>query len=344
MPESESNVQPEMLTLAQPNEYKLEIIEEKDMFQMPSTSQNNPTMVTVDVHNSANESNPCLAAGIIQNESAYTNSNVAPDETDASNVCITPIENIGSTKRQRKPKYGGNDQTEQIYSVEIKPKRVRTTKPKTNAIKIEQPPSLPLLLDDVPSGSAIPSPSQQKVQVQKAKRKSTVQIKKNAVESKVSEEMKLKTSQVDPTIVTTTEHSIANESVVTNSVHTNELNSNCITETAQLEAAVAGNPSENADKQQPNAPAKGNGNVEPAKRQRRSKYDSFVKPVQNENVETKPKRGRASKPKANLIQIEQSSSQLSVNDVVTGKYKTLILHKCRKKIFLYLFSFFSFLL
>lgn len=243
------------------------------MLQMPSTSQNNPIMVTVDQHSSASESNPCLVAGLIQNEAACSNSNDVPDR----NVCITPNENIGPIKRQRKTKYGSN---EQIYSVETKPKRSRTPKSKVNSIEIEQLLSLPVLFDDTPSGAVLPSSSQPKVPAQKAKRKSTAQIKKNAVGTKVKEEMKLKAPQLNPTIMATVEHSAANES---NSNH---------------ESGDAGGPSGNH---------KGKSeNVKPAKRQRR------------ESVVAKPKRSYASKSKGNPIKIEQPLP-LPLNDDVTGK-------------------------
>lgn len=118
----EKNAQPEMLTFA--NECDFDLIVEKNMFQMPSTSQNQPMVVSIDDQSTTNASNSCLYTKLIQNESA-------PNNTRTKDVCIAP------TKRQRKPKYGSNDH---IYIVETTTtKRSRVLKPKVNSIKIEQP-------------------------------------------------------------------------------------------------------------------------------------------------------------------------------------------------------------
>lgn len=154
---------------SRPNRCSLGAEAEKEKFEMPSTSQNNPTIEIVGERSTAiffiaadsvqtNESDPCLTAEVIQNESAYIKSVI-----DDSSVYINPIENtndqqpksaengnsenIGPTKRQRKPKCGSSDKTEQIQSAENKPTRGRRTKSKPNPIKVEQP-SLALLLND----------------------------------------------------------------------------------------------------------------------------------------------------------------------------------------------------
>lgn len=144
---------------ARPIECGLEARVENEQFEIPSTSQNDPTMATVGEHGAANvlvtadhvyanASNPCLTAELIENEPARAVSANVCDNPDDGNVSIQPIENIGARKRQRKSKYGNIDQTEQTQSVEIKPKRGRTPKAKVNPIKTEQP-SLPLLNEDL---------------------------------------------------------------------------------------------------------------------------------------------------------------------------------------------------
>lgn len=56
---------------------------------------------------------------------------------------------VGSVKRQRKSKCDSDTKVDLISSVEIKPKRTRTTKPKANPIKNDQASSSLLNVDDV---------------------------------------------------------------------------------------------------------------------------------------------------------------------------------------------------
>lgn len=154
---------------AQPNKCGLEAEVEKEKFEMPSTPQNNLAIGTFGEYSTANvfvavdsvhtnESDPCLTADVTQNESPCASSG-------NSIVCINSIKDTnelqpistekgksqssGSTRRQRKPKCNSNVKTEQIHSVEIKPKRGRTTKSKAIPIKIEQPPELQLNADAI---------------------------------------------------------------------------------------------------------------------------------------------------------------------------------------------------
>lgn len=60
------------------------------------------------------------------------------------------------------------------------------------------------------------------------------------------------------------------------------------------------------------------------KRQRKSKGASGTKAEQKKNVVIKPKRSRATKPKANPIESEQASSIPLNNDGVAGKFNTKI--------------------
>lgn len=174
------------------------------------------------------------------------------------------------------------------------------------------------------SEPVLPSSSQQKVSVQKTKRKPTDTTAKQMNKEKIGRGASKQlienalvipsTSQMDPTIaITFDDSSAANELVAADAVHTYELNLNHITETAHCEITVTEDPNENSDKGKTDS-------VGPAKRQRRSKYSRNVEVGQNESVETKPKRGRASKSKPVSIKIEQPSlQQLPLNDEVTGK-------------------------
>lgn len=176
----------------------------------------------------------------------------------------------------------------------------------------------------VSTESVLLSSSQQKVPAEKGKRKSTgtttaqtnkdrgasKQTKKNVLGSKVTE--KPSTSQEVAIAVT-------NMPNAADSMHTIELNPSLTTQPAQHELVDTEDPSENVGEQQPKSTDEGKcANVGPAKRQRRSN----VKVAKNENVETKPKRGRASKSKTNSIKVEQPSSPLPLNVDAIGKFKT----------------------
>lgn len=145
MPESENSAQPGMITFAlekeqtQPNECGLEIIVEKDRFEIASTSQQNPTMLTIDGHNTANV---LVAADLVhKNESNFITESVQNEHAYANTADQQKSELVGSTKRQCKSIYSRSNTSGQTQNVEVKPKRVRIPKAKVNSIEIKEPSS-----------------------------------------------------------------------------------------------------------------------------------------------------------------------------------------------------------
>lgn len=123
------------------------------------------------------------------------------------------------------------------------------------------------------------------------------------------------TSQEDPLMVTTADSVYTNE---LNACYTAEMVQNELADTKDSNTCI--NLNGNADDQQPKSIEKGKTKtVDRPKRQRKSKYGSDTKAVQNESVEVKPKRSRVTKSKANPIKIEQPSFSLQLNDDVNGK-------------------------
>lgn len=177
-----------------------------------------------------------------------------------------------------------------------------------------------------------PSSSQQKVSAQKAKRQSTdVKIKHMNAE-KIGHCSSFK--EMDPTMVTIV-HNEANELTVIvaadESMPTNELNSCLTAEAVQYESS---------DTKDSNVCISKSENVGPAKRQRKSKCGGDAKAVQNVSVENKPKRSRATRSKANSINIEQPPLASQTNYDATGKCNTSnTIYKPNKNNLI--FSFFS---
>lgn len=89
---------------------------------------------------STSKLDPCHIDETIQNESAgVSNLCEKPNGTQRISPEDDKIKTIRSAKRQRKPKVV---ETDNIGSVDIKPKRQRTTKPKANAIRNQPPPNV----------------------------------------------------------------------------------------------------------------------------------------------------------------------------------------------------------
>lgn len=82
---------------------------------------------------------------VLQIENDYTMISITPNKDIDAKPKSTEkqsSEKAGSAKRQRKPKAASEAKAERIKNVENKPKRSRTTKSKTNPIKIEPAPAI----------------------------------------------------------------------------------------------------------------------------------------------------------------------------------------------------------